>query len=196
MEEEEEEKEEEEEEKAIVRSAPDGSDNYESQLSCGRVKQFGIFRSISRVQPPHYSTLHPRQANTRTKKRLKPVFDFHRLYQHITNTLPLFIWQTPNMLSFWSVPILICKVCKHALLDPLGTSLTLKSSLNFFCEFLSNCEEFCWNFSKTVNSFVEILNTVLIFVNTPALSVSTRNTFCLATSLFNASVFPDLPQPR
>ena len=64
------------------------------------------------------------------------------------------------------------------------------------CEFFSNCEEFCWNFSKTVNSFVEILNSVLIFVNTPALSVSTRNTFCLATSLFNASVFPDLPQPR
>ena len=40
----------------------------ESELSRSRVEQFGIFSSISPAQPPHYSTLHPRQANTRTKQ--------------------------------------------------------------------------------------------------------------------------------
>ena len=48
--------------------------NDESELSHNRVEQFGIFSSISPVQPPHYSTLHQRQANTRTQE---PLFDFH-----------------------------------------------------------------------------------------------------------------------
>ena len=77
--------------------------NDESELSHSRVEQFGIFSSISPVQPPHYSTLHPRQANTRTQE---PLFDFHCFRQQGHNC---FI-KPPIRLLYAMIKIKMCEV--------------------------------------------------------------------------------------
>ena len=88
----------------------------ESELSRSRVEQFGIFSSISPAQPPHYSTLHPRQANTRTKQPIwfslltptRPLLLHGDIVFHSTHTSAI----TPSYLEtshssglkMWNVP--------------------------------------------------------------------------------------------
>ena len=82
----------------------DGEDhitNDESELSCGRVEQFGIFSSISPAQPPHYSTLHPNKQKTKVPK--SPIITPFRgwiyfygfaflFYDYFWQNFPLFLY--------------------------------------------------------------------------------------------------------
>ena len=111
--------------------------NDESKLSCGRVKQFGIFSSISPVQPPHYSTLHPRQANTRTQE---PLFDFHCFRQQGHNC---FI-KPPIRLLYAMIKIKMCEVstsfnCFWILETIKGGFLSFQKHFWFVLQKFSDC---------------------------------------------------------
>ena len=151
----------------------------ESELSRSRVEQFGIFSSISPAQPPHYSTLHPRQANTRTKQPIwfslhtptRPLLLHGDIVIHSTHTSAI---TPPYLETSHSLGLKMWKVPSLSLLEYFWYILYLEM-LSWNCEIIPEtvknfleCENlvfetvifFCWNrysfFWNSENFFLKL----------------------------------------